>query len=125
MLRYVRKTALIYEHSYCRVCGAAGGCERDGCTTMTCLWCGTPQCSSNGLGRGQCSVCLHGFLPGWSGCGPGQACAYKGCAEPAVGRFPRKGRCCAAHGARILGPGYLAAQLAERDRLWRAVEVAS
>lgn len=90
---------------------------------MTCLWCGTPQCSGNGLGRGQCGVCYHGLLPGWSGSHAGQPCSYKGCPHPAVGRFPRMGQVCAAHAEHILGPEYLAARLADRDKNWVAVEL--
>lgn len=123
MLRYVRKDRRVYDFSLCKACGAAGGCDLSGCSTMTCLFCGTPQCSSNGLGRGQCAVCYHGFLPGWFGSQPGQACSYKGCSAPAVGRFPRKGRCCQAHGERILGAEYVSARLAERDRTWVAIDV--
>lgn len=123
MIRWVRKDARIYDHSLCKVCGAAGGCGRDGCGTMTCLWCGTPQCSSNGLGRGQCSVCYYGLLPGWSGGAAGQPCAYKGCADPAVvGSAPRKGKVCATHAARILGADYVEKRLVDRDRFWHPVE---
>jgi hypothetical protein len=121
--RYVRKNRSVYDFSLCKVCGAAGGCDSHGCTTITCLWCGTPQCSSNGLGNGTCAICFHGFLPIWSGCQSGQPCAYKGCKETAVGRFPRKGKVCATHAERILGPEYLKTRLAERDKQWMAVEV--
>lgn len=126
MIRWTRKDARIYDFSLCKVCGAAGGCGRDGCSTMTCLWCGTPQCSANGLGRGQCAVCYYGLLPGWSGSGAGQSCAYKGCTESAViGSAPRKkGKVCATHAARILGTDYVEKRLVERDRLWHPVEVA-
>ncbi len=123
--RYIRRDARIYQFSLCMLCGAAGGCGPKGCTTTTCLWCGTPQCSSNGLGRGQCAVCDHGLLPGWSGSSyaPGQ-CGYKGCQGDVVGRFPRKGACCATHGAKILGADYLPQALAARDKAWIAVDLA-
>ena len=123
MTRYVRRDRRVYDFSLCKLCGTAGGCDRDGCRTYTCLWCGTPQCSANGLARGQCVVCCHGFLPGWAGSSPGQACSYKGCLEPAVGRFPRKGRCCTVHGVSNLPAGYLEMCLAMRARHWVAVEV--
>lgn len=122
MTRYVRKDARIYAFSLCKLCGTAGSCDSDGCRTTTCLWCRTPQCSANGGARGTCAVCYHGFLPNWSGCHAGQACAYKGCTQPAVGRFPRKGRACADHGAHILGDGYLPKRLEERERMWHPVE---
>jgi len=115
--RYVRKNARVYDFSLCKLCGAAGF-TTGRCETTTCLYCGTVQCMSNGGGRGQCAICHHGFLPGWSGSHAGTPCSYKGCIEPAVGRFPRKGRVCASHGTRILGAGYLAQQLVERDRIW-------
>lgn len=132
MIRWVRKDRRVYTHSLCKLCGAAGGCGPEGCTTMTCLWCGTPQCSVNGLGHGACAVCLYGFLEGWSGSDAGQACSYKGCKEPAVGRFPRKGRACSSHGARIVnqrlkdglaGSDYLERCLTVRERYWEAIEV--
>lgn len=90
-MRYVRKDARVYEHSLCKRCGAAGGCDRDGCREATCLACGTTQCSSNGLGRGTCAVCFCGMLPSWSGCHPGQSCSYKGCQGHAVA-FGRGGK---------------------------------
>lgn len=40
-----------------------------------------------------------------------------------MGVFPRKGRQCAAHGARNLPEGYLEDCLALRDKKWHAVEV--
>lgn len=49
--------------------------------TVVCKGCGTEQCHNNGLGRGACSVCLYGILPGWSG--SDRACGYKGCTERA------------------------------------------
>ena len=126
MLRYARKDRRVYQFSLCRVCGSAGGCGPTGCTTMVCLWCGTPQCSSNGLASGHCSVCYYGFLPGWSRCHAGQPCQYTGCQEPAVGnRFPRKGRVCASHAARILGADYLTKRLADREQAWEPVDVLS
>jgi hypothetical protein len=116
--RYVRQHTRIYEHSRCKLCGSAGGTNGQ-CSVNMCLFCGTPQCSSNGLGNGQCSICFYGFLPGWSGSHEGQPCSYKGCTEPAVGRFPRKGRCCAKHGLHILGADYLTQQVTQRrTREW-------
>jgi hypothetical protein len=121
-IRFVRVDRRIYDFSLCKLCGTAGGCTSSGCSTVTCLWCGTPQCSANGLARGQCGVCHHGFLTGWS-TSAGKPCSYKGCGLPAVGIFPRKGQCCATHGARNLKPGYLDECLADRDKRWQPVEV--
>lgn len=54
-------------------------CQSHACDgrTATCLGCATTQCHGNGLGKGSCSVCLFGILPGWSGWI--QTCGYKGC----------------------------------------------
>jgi hypothetical protein len=46
----------------------------------TCMGCGQPQCSGNGLGRGCCTLCHFGILPGWSG--STGVCSYKGCGKP-------------------------------------------
>lgn len=124
MIRWVRKDARIAAFSLCKFCGAAGGCGAGGCTTMTCRWCGTAQCSANGLGWGQCAICYHGLLEGWSHTkADARGCQYTGCPHPIVGRFPRKGYCCAEHGARIAGADYLTTRLAERATRYVATEV--
>jgi hypothetical protein len=79
----------------CKYCGSFYGGHKDGCPATTCLFCGARVCMSHGLGCGQCPVCYHGLLPGWSG--TNCTCTYKGCKEKAVSR----GRCrkpiCRAH----------------------------
>jgi len=67
------------------------------CVQVRCLACNAEQCHSRGLGRGTCSICYRGMLPGWSGNNnpdqPGRysssvrtdvRCQYKGCDEMAV-----------------------------------------
>jgi hypothetical protein len=86
--RYVRKDSRIAQDSHCLLCGACYGiCQSEprACRVSTCLACGTKQCSVNGLGCGQCSVCYNGLLTGWSGSNPGK-CAYKGCQNESVAR---------------------------------------
>jgi len=71
----------------------------------------------NGLGRGQCSICFIGLLPGWAG--SDRKCSYKGCGKPAIaradGQNPNR---CAEHLERGKWLGYVAARLAERDKHW-------
>lgn len=67
----------------CIFCGSFwGDYGEKGCPKTTCLFCGSTICMSHGLGRGQCPVCLHGLLPGWSG-NDGK-CTYKHCGKPVV-----------------------------------------
>lgn len=116
MARYVRFNARICEHSLCKLCGTAGGCSPSGCGRVTCLACGSPQCSSNGLGRGQCSICYVGILPGWSSWQ--QTCGYKGCGVQAVARIGGLPSAVCAHHLERRKPGYIAARIAERDKGW-------
>ena len=90
LARWVKKDRRIYEFSCCAACGtgwgSAPGDAKAGhmCDRTICLACCSPQCMRSGLGRGQCSICYVGLLPGWSG--SDHACDYKGCAERAVAR---------------------------------------
>jgi len=124
-MRYIRKDARVHANSLCKRCGTAGGCGSEGCTEVTCLYCGTTQCSGNGLGNGQCKVCHYGFLPGWARSSGHVGCSYKGCKETPVGRFPHKGVCCARHGTLIMnrrtGKDYLAEVAKYREQDWRLV----
>ncbi len=100
LARFVRKDRRVYDNSHCLYCGVnCGICQGEAraCRVSTCLACGTEQCSSNGLGNGQCSVCYVGLLPGWSGSASGQACSYKGCTSFAVARGRGRKRICADH----------------------------
>jgi hypothetical protein len=116
--RYVNKDAYIYHDSHCLYCGANYGIchgEARACRISTCLACGTRQCSVNGLSRGQCSVCFHGLLEGWSGSHSGQSCAYKGCANKAVARGRGNKLCCLSH-MEHQQPGFIVNAMARRDK---------
>lgn len=65
-------------------------------TTTVCECCGAEQPMQNGIGRGQCKVCFHGYLRGWSQRGR-ETCGYAGCNERAIAAAPRVGQCCAGH----------------------------
>lgn len=87
------------------------------CVQVRCLACGAEQCHSRGAGRGTCSVCHYGMLPGWSGNNnpdqPGRhlssvrtdvLCQYKGCGVMAVyTSLPGpKDKACKTHGDAIV-----------------------
>lgn len=67
-------------------------CDRQ---VAICMMCGSPQCHGNGLGRGQCSLCYVGLLPGWSG-SIGK-CSYARCGKPAVARGRGHRMVCKSH----------------------------
>jgi len=118
-MRYIRKDSRVYDFSLCKRCGAAGGCDHNGCSESTCLACGTTQCSSNGLGHGACSICFVGYLPEWSHSSE-RMCRYKGCGKEAIARdgmWP----VCAAH-LEQRRPGHVTKCLAERDKGWVLVD---
>ena len=122
--RFVSKTRSIHHDSHCLYCGANYGIckgEPRACRVLTCLACGTKQCQVNGLSRGTCSVCYVGLLPPWSG--TDRQCQYKGCTNRAIARVDGANRYrCSAHLERGKWAGYVARQLAERDRQWKFVE---
>lgn len=62
-------------------CARCQSCACNG-ETVACLGCGVEQCFGNGLGRGACSVCRYGILPGWSSWTG--VCGYKGCGKPSA-----------------------------------------
>jgi len=97
MARYIRKDSKVYDFSCCKLCGTAyGGKQHNNhCPVTVCLACDTPQCLSNGLGSGQCSVCYVGLLPGWSG--SKRTCSYAGCRQQAIARGKRKKNVCREH----------------------------
>ena len=130
--RYVRKDSRAYrgidQHGSrgCQACGSHhGGTTLEGfaaigiqsmCKVSTCLVCETPQCSSNGLGSGSCSICYIGMLTGWAG--TGGTCQRVHCNRDAVGRYRRR-KLCRQH----LKPveDKIAHALAERDQHWKLV----
>lgn len=122
--RYVRRNRRIDDYSGCCMCGtcwgAAIGAAKQGamCAPSTCMACGSRQCQGNGLSNGRCSVCYVGLLPGWSG--NDGYCQYKGCSHKAVA-CDGKWYVCAEHLERRK-PGYVAAQLSQRDKGWTLVD---
>jgi hypothetical protein len=124
MLRWIRKDRRTYHDSHCQLCGANYGIvkgSRRRCGTSTCKACGSVQCSVNGLGRGQCSICTIGLLTGWSG--TDKPCNYKGCTERAIvrvdGQNPYR---CMQHLERGKWAGYLARRIEERSKFWVEVD---
>lgn len=109
--RLVRRDARIPSDYGCRFCGTCWGqpSHSGHCDATQCKACGSVQCMGNGLSRGQCSVCLVGLLPGWSG--SDRACGYKGCKERAIAAAPRVGYVCGTHSMRAL---HSTARLANR-----------
>jgi len=99
----------------CPCCGSmyGNGQKHIPCEPVACTLCGSVQCQSNGLGDGHCSVCLYGFLPGWSG-SSGRHCGYARCPEPAVAIVPGRKLACMAHAMRKVG-GKVQESLALRD----------
>lgn len=89
--------ARVYSWPQCRYCGCAQGHD---CPRVQCLLCGTAQCFGNGSGNGQCSICHHGYLPGWSRSVYVKQCGYAGCESEAVAIARRK-PVCLAHAGRI------------------------
>jgi hypothetical protein len=126
--RWVRKDARVYDFSDCKLCGSCWGIctgEPMACRVTTCLACGSDQCLSNGLRRGQCGICLVGLLDSWGG--NQRLCAYQGCSEQAVAYVDGANkRRCLLHLERGKWLGYVARHVLERDRSWQltgAVEV--
>lgn len=106
-----------YRWPQCRYCGR--GQDHD-CPRVECLLCGSAQCFGNGS---TCSICHHGYLPGWSRSSfpiDQRVCGYAGCDHPAVARA-RKRPVCTDHAERIKMSGgvtlaaYVTARLAARD----------
>lgn len=118
--RWVRKDVRIYDFSHCKACGVAcGDAKTHGgyCSVTTCLACGSPQCMQAGGSNGQCGICYHGLLVGWSGWK--KVCGYKGCNEQAVAAVPGKRYACKEHLARRGTDALIAKYLAERPAHWR------
>jgi hypothetical protein len=127
MIRYIRKATRVYQGG-CKWCGTHWGqpVESGQCSHTTCKACGSGQCMGNGLGRGQCGVCLIGLLPGWSG--TDRPCGYKGCPERAIAACDRVGFCCAKHATRATQGGmkvyeYLQECMCDRDPRGRFVKI--
>lgn len=82
----------------CQHCHRWGNTD---CEIAVCLGCGTSQCFYNGAGKGTCSSCGYGILPGWSG--SKGTCSYVGCTEPAAFAYCPGGKryVCHAHAQRV------------------------
>jgi hypothetical protein len=126
--RWARRDRYRSEHG-CRYCGRFGA----DCAIAVCDACGSPQCHGNGLGRGQCSICYVGLLPGWSG--HDRPCSRKGCRQRAVAEAPRAGNVCAEHALIAVcvaaGKGrerqtvaeYVQRRLEERAKQWELIDL--
>ena len=121
--RYVsRAFSRIYPDSHCLFCGAnCGIClgELRACRTTVCKACNSAQCMVNGLARGQCGICLIGFLPGWGG--NERLCGYKGCSHAAIAHVKRNKYACYTHCLqakinKISAADYIARAIRERDQ---------
>lgn len=87
-----------YKWPQCSYCGRA---QDHDCPVVECPLCGTPQCHGHGA---TCSVCHHGWLPGWSRLGD-RGCRYKGCDAAAVATARRR-PVCLEHAARVKVTGF-------------------
>lgn len=81
----------------CPDCGVFNGSGTT-CRSTSCLLCEAVVCMSYGLGRGQCPVCYHGYLQGWSTpASRGAKCGYTGCGLEVVATAPRVKLTCSKH----------------------------
>jgi hypothetical protein len=132
MKTYVRKDRRIYPDSHCLLCGTNYGIctgEHRAHMPTECAACGTPQCWTNGISRGQCSVCYVGLLSRFGG----RRCGYAKCGKDAIAAAPRVKYVCADH-AQIAKANnrvvkdqtiaqYVQAQIVDnRDKFWTLVE---
>ena len=128
---WTRKDRRIATDAHCLLCGDYYGVtqgEHRAHRPSKCLACGTPQCWTYGLSRGQCSVCFVGLLDAFSG----HKCGYKGCGSDAVAAAPRVGYVCLEHLDKPKQSAtayreakttreYIADRLAERAQVWQEV----
>jgi hypothetical protein len=129
---YVRKDRRVYEDSHCLLCGTNYGIcsgEHRAHPPTNCLACDTPQCWTNGMSRGQCSVCYVGLLPRFSR----HKCGYAKCGKDAIAAAPRVKYVCADHAKTAKSNNrviknqtiaqYVKAQLIEnRDKHWISIQ---
>ena len=114
--RYVRRNGMVHPTATCLLCGVYYGELRPerACPVSICLACGSPQCLYNGLGRGQCSICLCGLLDGYSV----RMCGYTHCGKSAILAAPRVKYACRDHAIQKRLLLSVEKSLSERDRLW-------
>ena len=113
--RYIRKrqNPVFKPDQQCAACGTFwGDYGRACCPVTTCKLCESPQCMGNGIGRGQCNICLSGLLPGWAG--SEGVCGYKSCGQPAVALGRGRKYVCYGHAVHQ----ELIRDMAERDTRW-------
>ena len=117
MSRWVRKNRRIYDFSKCEYCGTGWG---NGCKEIICLACGSIQCESNGLGRGICSICLIGFLPGWFR--TNKKCGYKHCQNDAICKAKFIRQVCKEHMIKQNLNVHIKERLDQREERWELIE---
>lgn len=120
---WIRKDRRVSQDSHCQLCGGCYGiCSNEPRVhkPATCKACGTPQCWTNGLSRGTCSVCLVGLLDSFSG--HNKKCGYKGCENEAVALAPRVGRACKDHLTRATLDTAIETAIRFREEVWERVE---
>ena len=120
---WVRKDRRVLYDAHCRLCGNYYGiCQGEPAVhkPATCKACGTPQCWTNGMGRGTCSVWLVGLLDNFSG--HNKKCGYKGCLNDGVALAPRVGRACRKHLDKAKLTGKIEVALLDRGLFWEKVE---
>lgn len=121
METYVRRNRRIYDFSTCLLCGDAYGIaqgEHKAHRPSRCRACGTLQCWTNGLARGQCAVCYVGLLDAFAD----RTCGYAGCGKQAVAAAPRVRYACKDHLERARLNTSIAEAIANRDTAWQRVE---
>lgn len=130
---YVRKDRRVYPDAHCLLCGNNYGIckgEHRAHPPTKCAACGTPQCWTNGMSRGQCSVCYIGLLDQRFG---SRKCGYKNCGKEAIAAAPRVKYVCVDHAQttktnnRVIKDQtiaqYVQAQIVEnRDKFWIPIQ---
>lgn len=129
MISYQRKDRRIYPDSHCLLCGDNYGIcqgEHRAHPPTECAACGTPQCWTNGMSRGQCGVCYIGLLNKKFG---SPKCGYKGCNKDAIAAAPMVKYVCADHARTakssmkpLTVAEYVQRHLDTRDKTWTPVE---
>jgi len=122
---WTRKDRTVRTDAHCIICGDYYGIcqgEHRAHRPSTCKACGTPQCWTRGLARGQCSVCYIGLLDAFST----RKCGYAGCNQEAVSAALRVKYACKDHLDKPYTRGkttrqYISELLANRDKAWEQV----
>jgi hypothetical protein len=123
---WISKNRHIRHDAHCLLCGDYYGIcagEKRAHPPSICKACGTPQCWTNGLARGQCSICLIGLLDRFSA----RKCGYAGCGHDAVAAVPRVKYACKTHLAQakiggIAAEQYVTQRLNDRSKNWERID---